>query len=371
MSLINQMLNELEKRGENTVLGEAAIRAIPPRKSSNLRFYLLAVAALLLLLMAAKWYSGRGESVDAVPVTASNDAKFELVSGSADMTSLPVSVPASAGDIASMPQIEPPASKLSLELATTSSPGGLRASPAASESPVKSESPGAVVETIRKTPVQREAPAKIARSPSLAAKSQAIDPLKQISPRQHAENEFNKAALAAQQGNTDEAIAGYERALRLDPLHHAARRALVGVLLGVNRNADAEILLQEGLQRDSHESSFAMLLARMQVERDAIPLALETLEKTLPHADRQPEYHAFVAALLQRQNRHKEAITHYQIALQLAPGNGIWWMGAGISMQAVERVEDARDAYQRALAMQTLSAELTAYVQNKLTELGN
>ncbi|MFH0933833.1 MAG: tetratricopeptide repeat protein, partial [Pseudomonadota bacterium] len=246
-----------------------------------------------------------------------------------------------------------------------------RASPAANESPVKSESPAAVVEPIRKTPVQREAPVKIAKSSSRAATSRPIDPLKQISPQQHADNEFNKAAQAAQQGKTEEAIAGYQRALRLDPLHHDARRALAGVLLGANRTSDAETLLQEGLQRDSRESSFAMLLARMQVEREAIPLALETLQKTLPYADRQPEYHAFVAALLQRENRHKEAVTHYQIALQLSPGNGIWWMGAGISMQAVERTADARDAYQRALATQSLSAELTAYVQNKLTELGN
>ncbi|MDP1633562.1 MAG: tetratricopeptide repeat protein [Gallionellaceae bacterium] len=363
MSLINQMLNELEKRGENTVLGEAAIRAIPPRKPSNPGLYVAAVAVLLILLIAAKWYSGRGEPAVAVPVAVLNDEKYQLVSGLSDASA--VSMPASAGDLAALPRIEAPASKLSFELVSIPLPGSLRSVPTASGSPE------AVAEPIRMIPVPREPAASIARSPSKAATSQAIDPLKQISPRQHAENEFNRATQAAQQGKPEEAVAGYERALRLDPLYHDARRSLAGVLLALQRNADAERVLQEGLKRDTRETSFAMLLARLQVERNDIPLALETLQKTLPHADRQPEYHAFVAALLQRQDRHKEAITHFQIALQLAPANGVWWMGVGISMQAVERVDDAREAYQRALATQSLSAELTAYVQNKLKELGN
>lgn len=145
--------------------------------------------------------------------------------------------------------------------------------------------------------------------------------------------------------------------------------ALVGVFLNAKRNADAERVLQEGLRRDSHESSFAMLLARLQVERDAIPLALETLLKNLPHAERRPEYQAFVAALLQRQDRHREAIAHFQIALQLAPDNGVWLMGMGISLQAVQRNADAREAYQRALGSNSLGPQLQEFVQKKLREL--
>ena len=112
-----------------------------------------------------------------------------------------------------------------------------------------------------------------------------------------------------------------------------------------------------------------MLLARLQVERGTIDEAMATLEKSLPHADSQADYQAFYAALLQRQGRHKEAITHYQIVLQLVPGNGVWLMGYGISLQAVQRDEDARNAYQRALESKMLNPELEAFVQRKLREL--
>ena len=85
----------------------------------------------------------------------------------------------------------------------------------------------------------------------------------------------------------------------------------------------------------------------------------------VPKAD----YQAFFAALLQRQNRHNEAIAHYQIVLQLAPNNAIWLMGYGISLRAVQRNAEAKDAFKRALETQTLSPELREFVQQKLKGL--
>jgi MSHA biogenesis protein MshN len=112
-----------------------------------------------------------------------------------------------------------------------------------------------------------------------------------------------------------------------------------------------------------------MTLARLQVARGNVAQALETLQKNLPQAENKPDYQAFYAALLQRAGRHKEAVSYYQAVLKLAPRNGIWLMGYGISLQATERIEEARTAYQQALATQTLSPELSAFVQQKLKGL--
>jgi MSHA biogenesis protein MshN len=369
MSVINQVLNELEKRGRSSPLGEATIRAIPPRQPRLLRYAFIA-AATLVLLAAAIWYLGGERMIVAEPVIAPNRAGYELVPTLADTPpqaasmALDASAP-TAGQPAAMAEIEAPASKLSFELSDIPLPDSLRNRPVS-----KGDAEPEPAAPARKAPLQGERQqARAARLAALPAPNPDSIPLKQISPRQHAENEFRKANQAAQQGKADEAITGYEGVLRLDPLYHEARMALVGVLLGAKRNADAEKVLEDGLKRDSRQSSFAMLLARLQVERDALPLALETLQKNLPHAERQPEYQAFLAALLQRQDRHKEAVTHFQLALQLAPGNGVWLMGLGISLQALQRNEDARDAYQRALGSNGLSPQLQEFVQNKLKEL--
>jgi MSHA biogenesis protein MshN len=44
-------------------------------------------------------------------------------------------------------------------------------------------------------------------------------------------------------------------------------------------------------------------------------------------------------------------------------------MGYGISLQEVQRNEDAKVAFKRALATQTLTPELTAFVEQKLKGL--
>ena len=88
----------------------------------------------------------------------------------------------------------------------------------------------------------------------------------------------------------NDALAGYKNALLVDPAYKPARRAWVGLLVSLKRNDEAEQVLHRGLRRDSHDTWFAMMLARLQVERDAMSLALETLQKTLPYAEGQADY---------------------------------------------------------------------------------
>jgi MSHA biogenesis protein MshN len=194
-------------------------------------------------------------------------------------------------------------------------------------------------------------------------------PMKQISTAQKADAEFRKAAALMQQGRIADALAGFQAALRLDPGHDSARQALIALLLEGKRGMEAESVLQDRLKNKPDHIAFTMMLARLQVERGAVAEATETLEKALPYADTQADYQAFLAALLQRQNRHEEAITHYRIALQLSPNNGVWLMGYGLSLQAKQRNADAKEAFKRALDTQTLSPDLQAFVQTKIKEL--
>jgi MSHA biogenesis protein MshN len=194
-------------------------------------------------------------------------------------------------------------------------------------------------------------------------------PMKQVSAAQQADAEFRRAAGLMQQGRIADAIAGYETALHLDAGHDAARQALVALLLEGKRNAEAEKVLLDGLNKNPANSGHTILLARLQVERGALDQASATLEKSLPFSGTQPDYRAFLAALLQRQNRHDEAIKNYQIVVQAAPNSGVWLMGYGISLQAVQRNGEAKDVFQRALDTKTLNPELQAFVQQKLKAL--
>jgi len=195
---------------------------------------------------------------------------------------------------------------------------------------------------------------------------------RQESAAQRAENEYGRALADLQDGRMTEALAALQAALRIDPGHDAARQTLVGLLVEANRPDDAMRELESGLARDPRQPALAMLLARLQIERGGS--GIETLTRSLPYAGNgtaeSAEYHAFLAGALQRQGRQREAAEQYQQALRTMPGNGVWWMGLGISLQADKRNAEALDAFQKARASVGLSAELQAFVERRLQQLG-
>jgi MSHA biogenesis protein MshN len=345
MSLINQVLNQLEQRGAHTAPDQTQIRAVPALPKRDWIKPLAFGAGLLMLASAGGWLW-----------THENPA------------------PETRGSIAPAPQvavIKPevaehagPAARLSYELSVLPLPESLREQEPRSETQTVSKLPLVADIAAEPRPV-REATS----SPPVITRREPPPPLKQISPTQRADAEYRKGMQAQQQGKVPEAMAAYEAALKANAQHEAARLAMAALLLENGPQAAAERILQTGLRLKPVRLSYAMALARMQLGRDQLDLAVDTLQVHLAAADSNADYQSFYAALLQRQGRHKEAVNHYQLALQISPRNGVWRVGYAISLQAAGRVEDAKLAYKQALSTHTLSPELTAFVQQKLAGL--
>jgi len=192
---------------------------------------------------------------------------------------------------------------------------------------------------------------------------------RQETARQRAEGEYRRALVSLQEGRTLDTVASLEQALKYDPAHEAARQTLVGLLIEANRPDEAMRQLQLGLTLDPRQPAMAKLLARLQIERGGN--GIDTLTRTLPYAGNDPDYHAFLAAALARQQRHREAAEQYQLAVRAAPSNGVWWMGLGISLQAEKRNGEALDAFQRARASGGLSQELQGFVERRIQQLSH
>lgn len=464
MSLINQVLNDLEKRGASTNIGEATVRVVPLQQSHGMVWVIVALISVSVLAATAwlKW----GDEIQF------NTPQIELAAAPEPLAMQPASQPVVAASVEAQPEQIAPSPPLVGKLNTAMKATALAAKPAPQSLPVISavspnpaislglpqsvtitgsnyasdatvvlrtpkgkvstkhrivmqnstqivvsanfrnnagpwsvevvnaseqstsnqsnsqHSSGPFALVVQAAPVvvadqaQNIAPLSAPKDASAVAKPApvAIPPVAlqkggiskqttQITPQQQAENEFRKAYALMQKGQVSAAISGYEVALQLDAGHIVARQTLVRLLLENKRIADAERVLLEGLQFDPRQHSLAILLARIQVGRNEIPQALETMQKSLPYADKQPDYQAFFAALLQRQNRHQEAITHFKAALQLNPQSGVWLMGLGISLRAEQHNTEARDAFNRALEVRNLSAELQTFVTQQLKEL--
>lgn len=207
------------------------------------------------------------------------------------------------------------------------------------------------------------------KSPEIAVPVSLNKQFKELTPAQKAENEYRKAVLLMQQGKGPESISSFEHVLQTDPMHTGARQALVRALLENSRQSDALRRAKEGLDLDPAQPALAMILSRLQLEKGDLKSAIGTLERSYRYASDRPDYLAFLAALLQRDNRNKEAAEYYMQALQTSPHTGVWWMGLGISLQADSRAAEAQEAFSRARATNTLTPELLAFVESKLVQL--
>jgi MSHA biogenesis protein MshN len=136
-------------------------------------------------------------------------------------------------------------------------------------------------------------------------------------------------------------------------------------LLAQGKRAEAEQYLKQALARMPSQTEAAMTLARLQVDRGDLGGAWDTLQRSLPFAQQQATYHAFCGTVLQRLNRSREAVDHYQAALRLNPAEGRWWVGLGIALEGTGKAVEAREAFQRGRAAGNLPPEMAAFAEQK------
>ena len=199
--------------------------------------------------------------------------------------------------------------------------------------------------------------------------SQIEKQARQLTPYERAELAFRDGVASLRLGRASDAERHFRDAISEDRSHAAAQQALVGMLINAGRLDDAEQVLNDSISANPRQPKQAMLLARLQVERGDLELAIETLERVSPYAGADANYLSFMAAVLQRAQRHEQAVAQYRNALALMPRNAVWLMGLGISLRAMGEGEQARQAFGSAAAIGTLNADLQAFVERQQREL--
>ena len=414
MSVINKMLQDLDKRHAapgpavpaGTDSGNLAQQVRPVRPSaigSNLfwrvmGFVMLVVVAWVIWVMwqimprpvvndlAYQWFAKARTppqpTPGTVPATAPVSAPANAAAPQPPVTAAPQ--PAVAVAPAARPAALPESAKIDmLRLATEllapvsgrSASSALPAKAAARQTiaAVKREARAAMVTARLAEPApSKEAPAPRARTVGAAPDPGSIDKRVDITPRERAESEFRRAMSQVNQGRMAEGMEGLRATLAADPAYELARQTLIALLLETKRTDEAAGLLQAGLALNPANIGYAMLLARIHVERGDPGSALALLQKfetTARSSVADAEYRAFVAALYQRLGRHIESVEQYKGALRLTPGMGAWWVGLGISQEALSRPKDAAESFRRAKGTGNLNAELVAYVERRLQQL--
>ncbi len=358
MSLINQMLRDLESRRAQ-VPGSEPSGALDnlqwpatPGMSGKAPGGLRAVnwlrlggivAVFAILLSAYLWYS-RSTPLNTTP---------ETVIQAPIPAAPPTAQPVTGGDVAEEPPV-----------------AAVVAAPPVESTPVaQTQQEAKPVSTAQAAPPREPRVARAEGQDQMRLPASGIKKPSAQGPSQRAERGYQEAVEALQNGRIAEAQQSLREALAQQPRHHQSRKLLTEIYLRTGQTSEAENLLAVGAMLDPRYTLFSKLHARLLAQRGDISGALQILERHLAGAADDSEYHALLGALYQRAADHGQAVIAYRTALRLEPGQGVWWMGLAISLEAQQNPDEALHAYRRAQGSGVLTGATLEFVQRKITHL--
>lgn len=354
MSLINEMLRDLESRRRNGARqlpsGETPIAL--PRELIPWRWLLLAFAGVVLA--GVIWLiSDRHILGDSAP------------------TVTPVPSPVAAERL---PQEEKVSAKASAD-AAEAQPREMLAAAEVVPAPV-SESvaaavvePPAVVELPIAVPLEPKRPEPVVQVAPRQAK-QVNKTLIPQTPQQRAEQFYRSAQQRLQKNDLSHAAELLLQSLSLDSNLLAARLLAIDVLSQLLRTQEAAHLLEVGLQLQPNNFELRKRSARSLLQQGKTEPALDLLQaKPLPRVAADSEYYALLAALLRETAAYSEAADIYRQLLAFRKREPLWWFGLAISAEQAGQKSEAKDAYRQALALPGLQPELIDYINGRLQAL--
>ena len=342
MSLINQMLQDLEKR-DGAADGIGALpqgvhaAAVAPTPKRRLLPWLGVV--LVAFVGMVIWLGERKPAGPEAPMAAAN-------------------FPAPPPLVETPPAPPAPADIGQNSTLTAAAPATPVVAPKEKPAARVAEKPRA--NPSNSTPRERTRPAK----PEAVSKSSPLDEA-----AMRAEQRYRDAVNAYSQGRTTESLAQARQALTDDPAHLGARQLLLRQLVEQRANDQARTVAREGLQVHPAQIGWASVLTRLEMERGDLGAARRVIDDTLPRAASSADFHSLAGAVAQRQGKPGDAAEFYRGALRLKPAEGRNWIGLAMALEADGHAPEAREAFRRALQTgDALSPELQALAERKLRQ---
>ena len=322
MSVINKVLKDLDRRGQQPFSKNAASSAVERRGSHRFGLWLLASLIVITLALVFFWWQSSDD--DVMTVTESEAADMPLVQERVEplVDSSAFTVPTERAD----------AQETGSREQTVIDQNNL-ASVAVSE-PISEAKPAPESKEVEPRAVEEEPKATADNSSEEAEPSGEFSkrPV-QLSPTEIAEQHIEKAQKAQQQGRLTSAEEHWRKALAVTPDNKNVRKKLAALQFGRNKVSQALTTLEAGFKRDPSDFEFRLLNARI-LEKEARPAAaLSLLKQATPSATDYPDYVQKQALLAQEVGDYQTAANTYQRLIVAEPAQGRWYLGKALAQQ--------------------------------------
>lgn len=354
MSLINQMLRDLEQRTPKTPEPAEPLKI---RTASNTggkpnRFWFI---ALLALPAFYAWQNRPSQPLTPTIPATGKATPNQVQTGAIDVSP---ALAATAPTPAATTTIMPPA------------PAPLPPSPQ-TEAQAATPAPQIAAAVPEKPLIKPAPPAKPAEkspeNPGIKPAAAPLKPEKSATPRQQAEALYRQA----QQSASLPAARDFLRtALEIDPLYLPARTLLLQTLLK-SHASDAEIgfFAENSLQLFPGNLLFIKTRAHLYVQQKNFKAAVNLLEQIDTDSVEDSAYLSLLAAGYQQLQAFPQASRIYQKLTQIQPDKAENWLGLAVALDKLNQTQPAAQAYRQALDKNSLNSQVVDYINQRLSAL--
>lgn len=380
MSLVNNMLRDLDQRRKESDSSNVSAKLMPAREfaGSDKRNLLPFILVGLVVVVAALVYT------------------WAQLSGSSNEQQLDLRVQPLASDATSNPDQLIQDLEESILEAERDALAQIEEAEAAASRSVAEAVPSSVPELNEGTPVsqppplvaaQAEEPAAPAPSTSddtaaPATENDAADPalvragaIESVKEAPEFTNE-QRDTIAVQAALRQIADGQAEAAYEILEVHiaanhyaHQSRETYAKLLMSRGRAADANALIDAGLNLAPNHSGFKKVKARLLMGAGQLSEAVAILISRAPDVNRDPEYHDLLASAQLSSRDFAGAIISYRGLVQLDETQGKWWYGFAAAHDQLGNSQPAKQAYAQAMQYSNLSANLRRRSQERLSVL--
>jgi tetratricopeptide (TPR) repeat protein len=365
MSLINQMLRDLEQRrsadaGPSPLGGLSSSGSVVQAINFSINYRTLSVVVVLLFVagLAVAYSLGgqqqRVEHKNVVTLAAEN-----AVVDSVDNFLPQIAAVKPLASIPAQNKKESPVNKVAAFVPRNK----------VVDKPVSPKQTFEQVEVKDSTPVIIKAAVNTVEELAVSPDQEINKTIRPFTEEQQSQLAFQRAIRMLGRGNQQGAQLALEESLQISPNHIRARETLAALLLNEGRVSEAASSLRNGLQLMPDATPLAKLYARILVGQGDVADAIVALERARPAVSADPEYHALLAALYREVKKYAQAALTYQQVLIQRPGVASYWMGLALSQDAMGEQAQALEAFQRAQRAGGLGAEVLRYIQSRIVAL--
>jgi hypothetical protein len=194
-------------------------------------------------------------------------------------------------------------------------------------------------------------------------------PIRTLSPLQRDRQIARQAEILIRAGKAEAAESQLRKQLATQVPSSYSAELLVSLYIHQQRFSEAEQLLSELLAKNTQDARLLLSRARLLLAKSEYAQAVAVLTGLRPPLNELPQYYEMLGVAARQNQQYELSVQTYQQLLSFDSSRGDWWVGMAIALDLKGDSTMARNAYLRAMQARDLSTALRDYAQQRMAVL--